>query len=277
MRFLPAGILLVAFGPVLYEWSFYVAQVARLGYCLLVPVLAAVLAWLVHERAPAAREDARGRWVGALILLLGAGLLLIGAIGGVFTLSIAGAPLCVIGLVGLQRGFAGLHRYRYALLLLAAMVPPPLPLLDRFTPAMVQASGDAAVGMLALIEPGEITWVGSVLEFRGWTLIVAEACSGSGSMLVLGVLSLFLAGLFRMRWWTLLLTLALVVPLTLFVNGLRIALTAWALDRFGPAAVAGSAHEILGQVVVILAGAGLALAVDRLTRRRTPRAQGVAV
>lgn len=276
MRLLPAGILLVAFGPVLYEWSVYVAQVARLGYCLLVPVLAAILAWLVHERAPAPREDAPGRWAGALILLLGAALLLIGAIGGVFTLSIAGAPVCVIGLVGLRRGFAGLHRYRYALLLLAAMVPPPLPLLDRFTPAMVQASGDAAVGMLALIEPGEITWVGSVLEFRGWTLIVAEACSGSGSMLVLGVLSLFLAGLFRMRWWTLLLTLALVLPLTLFVNGLRIALTAWALDRFGPAAVAGSAHEILGQVVVILAGAGLAVAVDRLTRRRAPRAQEAA-
>jgi exosortase/archaeosortase family protein len=276
VRFLPAGILLAAFGPVLYEWSVYVAQVARLGYCLLVPVLAAVLAWIVFERTPAPREDARGRWAGALLLLLGATLLLVGAIGGVFTFSIAGAPLCVTGLVGLRRGFAGLHRYRYALLLLAAMVPPPLPLLDRFTPAMVQASGDAAVGMLSLIEPGQITWVGSVLEFRGWTLIVAEACSGSGSMLVLGVLSLFLAGLFRMRWWTLLLTLALVLPLTLFVNGLRIALTAWALDRFGPAAVAGSAHEILGQVVVILAGAGLALAVDRLTRSKTPRAQGVA-
>jgi exosortase/archaeosortase family protein len=276
VRFLPAGILLAAFGPVLYEWSVYVAQVARLGYCLLVPVLAAVLAWIVFERTPAPREDARGRWAGALLLLLGATLLLVGAIGGVFTFSIAGAPLCVTGLVGLRRGFAGLHRYRYALLLLAAMVPPPLPLLDRFTPAMVQASGDAAVGMLSLIEPGQITWVGSVLEFRGWTLIVAEACSGSGSMLVLGVLSLFLAGLFRMRWWTLLLTLALVLPLTLFVNGLRIALTAWALDRFGPAAVAGSAHEILGQVVVILACAGLALAVDRLTRSKTPRAQGVA-
>lgn len=271
MRLTSAGFLLAAFAPVLVEWAGYVPLVARLGYCLLIPLLAAVLAWLAARESlpgPATGVQDRGRWIGLLALGIGAALLLLGALSSVFTFSIAGFPCAVIGWVGLHHGSPGLQRYRYALLMLCAMVPPPLPLLDRFTPAMVQASGDAAVGLLSLIEAGEITWAGSILEFRGWTLIVAEACSGSGSMLVLGALSLFLAGLFRMRWWTVLLLVALVLPLTLFVNGLRIALTAWALDRLGPAAVAGSAHEALGQVVVILAGAGLAVLVDRLTRRR---------
>jgi exosortase/archaeosortase family protein len=79
-----------------------------------------------------------------------------------------------------------------------------------------------------------------------------------------------------MRWWAILLTLGLVLPLTLLVNGLRIALTAWALDAFGPIAVEGSAHEILGQVVVILAGAGMALLVDKLTSRKKPAARAAA-
>jgi len=272
VRLLPAGILLAAFGPVLYEWSIYVAQVPRLGYTLLVPALSIVLAWLARgDRPEASVPDRFGDRVGATALLVGAALLLFGAISSVFTLSIAGFPIAAIGLIARRVGSRGLHRHRYALLMLCAMIPPPLPILDHFTPAMVNASGAAAVGLLSLIESGEVSWIGSVLEFRGHTLLVAEACSGSGSMLVLGALSLFLAGLFHMRWWTLLLTLALVIPLTLFVNGLRIALTAWVLDLFGPSAVAGSAHEVLGQIVVILAGAGLALVVDRLTRpKRAP-------
>lgn len=269
----PAGWLIAAFAPILYEWALYCAQVARLSYGLLVPVLAAILAVLA-TRAPAgaaavpASWEARGRWLSPLLLALGGVLLLLGAVSALFTLSVAGFPLAVAGWLGSSRGGGSLFRFRYALLMLAAMVPPPLPLLDAWTPALVQASGDAAVWMLGALDPAGASWKAPVLHFREHTVIVAEACSGSGSMLVLAVLCLFLAGLFGMRIFALGLCLALVVPLTIFVNGLRIALTAWALDVIGPAAVQGRAHEALGQVLVILTGAGLAFGVDRLSRRR---------
>jgi exosortase len=268
------GLLLGLFAPLLWEWGGYVAQVARLSYALLVPFLALWLYWHARgheEKLPRffeAKADDPLPW---LLLLGGGALFVIGGVSSVFTISVAGFPLAIMGVCGLLSGRPGLWRYRFALIMSLAMVPIPLPFLDRFTPLMVQASGDTAVAMLRIVESGEITWVGSNLNFRGWDIFVAEACSGSGTLLTLGVLSMLLAGLFSMRLWTLGLMLVLVGPLTLVVNGLRIALTAWILDVYGPAAVTGSGHEILGQVVVILAGAGFAVAVDRLTRPRSAK------
>lgn len=265
------GLLLGLFAPLLWEWGGYVAQVGRLSYALLVPLLVLWLAW--HARGQ--REELPGFFQAKKadslpwLLLFGGGLLfVIGGVSSVFTISVAGFPLAIMGICGLLGGRPGLWQFRFALIMSLAMVPVPLPFLDRFTPMMVQASGETAVAMLRVIESGEITWIGSNLNFRGWDIFVAEACSGSGTLLTLGVLSMLLAGLFSMRLWTLGLMLALVGPLTLVVNGLRIALTAWILDVWGPAAVTGAGHELLGQVVVILAGAGFAVAVDRLTRPR---------
>jgi len=203
-----------------------------------------------------------------MILLASGVLLTAGSVASIFTISIAGFPLAIVGLCAVTGGREALWRYRYALLMLLAMIPFPLPFLDQLTPTMVKVSGSAAVHLLSLIDSGEITWLGSTLNFRGWDIFVAEACSGSGTLLTLEVLGLLLAGLFSMRSWAIGLMLLMMFPLTIFINGLRIALTAWVLDIWGPAAVTGPAHEILGQIVVILSGACLALVMDRLTRKK---------
>jgi len=166
---------------------------------------------------------------------------------------------------------------RYALLMLFAMVPFPLPLLDYATPTMVRTSGAAAAAFVSPFDP-TATWIGSNLTYNGWILHVAEACSGSGTLLVLGSLTLFMAGLFRMRAGAIVVTLLLVTPITIVINGLRIAVMAWVLDGFGVEAVTGSGHEILGQVVVIAGAAALAVGVDRLTslvdRMKSTQKQG---
>ncbi len=160
-------------------------------------------------------------------------------------------------------------RFAPALALLFLMVPPPMPVMDRINPFLVQASGRTAVALLTPFDP-EVGWSAATLSFRGWTLIVAEACSGSGTFLMLGTLCVFLAALFRLRVLPALGLLALALPLTLLVNGVRIASSALIIDRFGAAAGEGLPHEILGQVVV-LAGVGLlVLAVERWAARRTP-------
>jgi exosortase/archaeosortase family protein len=115
----------------------------------------------------------------------------------------------------------------------------------------------------------EVGWRDATLSFQGWTLIVAEACSGSGTFLMLGVLGAFLAALFRLRPLTALVLVLASLPLTLAVNGVRIASSALVIARFGASAGEGLAHELLGQFVVI-AGAGLlALLVERASARRT--------
>lgn len=238
----------------------------RIGYVLLVPVLVGVLAFTADPVRPDAAPRSGHGWATALGLLA-AVLLFLGALGGVFTLQIAALPVAVTGLVAGWGGRALLRAQARALGLLAFLVPVPLPLLDGSNPALVRASGTVAVRLLSLLDPGA-TWLGNELGYRGWTLVVADACSGSGTSLVLLVLAVFLGGLFRLGALPTGLLCAGVLPVSLLVNGVRIAATAVVLDRFGPEAANGTPHEVLGQVLVALTAGALVLLVLRLTRHR---------
>ncbi|NOT30701.1 MAG: exosortase/archaeosortase family protein [Planctomycetes bacterium] len=262
--------------PLLVEWFETVSASSRLSYALLVPALALVLA---VRAAPArlsgaaAAAPSKGTvaaalaaFLPALFALSAALALLAGSLSSVFTLSLLAVPLAALAFTARLVGPAGVRRFAPALMLLFLMVPPPMPVMDRVNPFLIQASGSAAVTLLTPFDP-EVGWAGSNLLFRGWTLIVAEACSGSGTFLMLGVLCAFLAGLFRMRPLTAGALLLVALPLTLLVNGVRIASSALIIARFGAAAGEGLAHELLGQAVVITGAALLVLAVERWTAR----------
>jgi exosortase len=263
-RGLEVALVLSLCTPLLAEWFETTSASSRLSYALIVPALAWVLASRA-ERGDAAERGAPR--LAAAAALLAATSFLLGSLSGVYTLALLGVPLAVVAYVLRWLGLASARRLAPALALLFLMVPPPMPLLDRINPFLIEASGRAAVALLTPLDP-EVGWYSPTLAFRGWSLIVAEACSGSGTFLMLGTLCAFLAGLFRLRPWTAAALLALSLPVTLLVNGVRIASSALVIERFGAAAGEGLAHELLGQAVVIVGAGLLVLAVERLTSRR---------
>ena len=267
-RGLELGLFAALTAPLLQEWFETTSVSSRLSYALLVPALALALA-LRAGRAQGTRAwapDGRGRAAGALAAALAGLCLVAGGLSGVFTLSLLALPCAAVAFVARWAGSAGLRALAPALALNFLLVPPPMPLLDRLNPFLVEASGTAAVTLLTPFDAAA-GWAGATLSFRGWTLIVADACSGSGTFLMLGALSAFLAALFRLGPLAAGLLLALSLPVTLLVNGLRIASSALVIDRFGAAAGEGLAHELLGQAVVIVGAALLVLAVERSQAR----------
>jgi exosortase len=268
-RGLELALFLGLAGPLLAEWFDTTSTSSRLSYALLVPALALVLA-LRARRARPDGEPRRAPAAAALFAALAAAALLAGSLSGVFTFSLLALPLSAVAFAARWSGADGLRRFAPALAFLFLLVPPPMPLLDRVNPLLTEASGTTAVTLLAPFDP-RAGWAGSTLSFRGWTLIVAEACSGSGTLLMLGALSAFLAGLFRLRPAPATGLVLLALPVTLLVNGARIASSALVIDRFGAAAGAGLAHELLGQGVVLAGAAALVLAVERGSARAVSR------
>jgi len=267
-RGLEVALFLGLVSPLLWLWVETTGASSRLSYALLVPALALVLALRARrEEASAPSEpDGIGPGLGTCAALAASAALLLGTLTGLFTISLLALPLAAIAYMARWTGIRGVARRTPALLFLFAMVPPPMPVMDRVNPFLVQASGQTAVVLLTPFDP-QSSWFGSTLEFRGWTLIVAEVCSGSGTFLTLGVLCAFLAGLFRLRPLPAVALVLLSFPLTLLVNGLRIASSALVIDRFGVEAGHGLPHELLGQAVVITSAAMLALGVERLSSR----------
>lgn len=250
--------------PLLAEWLETTSASSRLSYALLVPALSLVLAWGARGR-PSPSDPGPARGAAAAAAGLAALALLAGTASGVFTLSLLAVPLLAVAHTARLGGRAALARGAPALAFLFLMVPPPMPLLDRLTPFLVQASGETAVALVRTLDP-EASWQGATLSYKGWTLIVAEVCSGSGTFLMLGTLSLFLAGLFRLRRLPAVVLFLASLPLTLLVNGVRIASSALVIDRYGVAAGQGLAHELLGQGVVVAGAALLVLVVERGAR-----------
>jgi len=271
-RGLELGLFVALVAPLLVEWFETTSSSSRLSYALLVPGLALALAYRARGAAPGRFASPRvARWIAACAALAAAGALAAGSLSGVFTLSLAAVPLAAVAYVARFGGGVALARYAPALALSFLMVPPPVPLLDRINPLLVEASGATAVTLLRPFDSG-CGWEGATLSFRGWQLIVAEACSGSGTFLMLGALGAFLAALFRLRPRAWLVLALAAVPLTLAVNGVRIASSALVIASFGAEAGQGLAHELLGQVVVVAGAAGLALAVERCAGGRAVRA-----
>jgi exosortase/archaeosortase family protein len=262
-RGLELGLLGLCVAPLVREWFETTHASSRLSYALLVPLLALVLA--LERRGRGAEEARPGS--GWLWALLAAGALSAGSLSGVFTLALLGVPLAVVAWVERAFGPAVLRRQAPALALLVCMVPPPMPLLDRVNPFLIRASGETATWLLRPFDPAA-SWADATLGFRGWQLVVAEACSGSGTFLMLGTLGAFLAGLFGLRPLSAALLVLASLALTLLVNGARIASSALVIAAFGARAGEGPAHELLGQFVVLLAAGALALVVERATARR---------
>lgn len=277
--------IVALFAPLLGEWWALVSEADRVSYTVLVPFLAAGLAWRRHSDASWQATEATGpSWITIGLLFSATVLLTVGSLAAIFTLSIAAFPLTIAAWVGAVGGTPALKRYAAPLVLLQGMVPPPLPLFDWAVPQLVKASGAAAVLLLSPFDGGS-SWIGNELTYKTWTLVVAEACSGSGALLIYWILILFLGGLFKLRIGTTLAFVAFAVPFTLFINGVRIALTAIILDVWGRPAVTGVGHEILGQVVVILGAGLLAYLIDVVVQRQkrskrppsAPRTAGVLV
>jgi len=265
------ALLALAVTPLAVEWFETTSASSRLSYALLVPLLSAALAWRARAASQAESFSSSTAPAGTVLALLSALAFLAGALSGVFTLALLGLPLAAAALTARHGGPGALRRHAAPLLLLFALVPPPMPLMDRVNPFLVEASGRTAVTLLLPFDP-DVTWRGPEFFFRGWTLVVAEVCSGSGTFLMLFVLSGFLGGLFRLGPLAAALLLVLSVPVTLLVNGLRIASSALVIDRFGAAAGEGLAHELLGQAVVVLGAALLVLLVERWSARTSAEA-----
>lgn len=263
-RGLELALFLGLAAPLLREWLETTSASSRLSYALLVPALAGVLALRASTTSAVPPAPASG--LAGLCACLAALALLGGSLSGVFTLSLLALPLATLAFVARWAGADGLRRFGPALAFLFLMIPPPMPLMDRLNPLLTEASGQTAVTLLSPLDAGA-GWAGSTLSFRGWRLLVAEVCSGSGTLLMLGTLCAFLAGLFRLRPAGALGLMLLALPLTLLVNGVRIASSALVIDRFGAEAGKGLAHELLGQGVVIAGAALLVIAVERSSAR----------
>lgn len=227
---------------------------------MLVLPLAAWFAWRRRSAVP----DAEPHSAGLLVICTSLLLYIVGSAAQVFLARLSFVGM-VAGCVLYLHGARTLRVMTFPLAFLLLMIPLPDVVFNEITlPLQLFASHLGEVWIRASGVP--VLRDGNVLELASLRLEVVEACSGIRSLVSLAAFALVLGELNGYRpWRTALLTLA-TVPVAVFANAARVALTGLASQVWGPGAAEGLLHTASGALLFVSAVAAL-LAFDRLGLR----------
>ncbi|MCH8133272.1 MAG: exosortase [Myxococcales bacterium] len=149
-------------------------------------------------------------------------------------------------------------RVAFPLVFLFLMIPLPQSLMNVITFPLQLIASDMAVSALYIIEVPALR-EGNIIHMADTTLLVAEACSGLRSVMALGTVAVVFAYFFRKNFIERLIIIASALPIAIFVNAFRVALTGFLTHHYGKEAAEGAIHMTEGFVTFSLALALLLL------------------
>jgi exosortase len=222
--------------------------------------------WFLYTRREELKKELVEPWgPGLLVIIFGLIQLTVAWLGTeYFTMRSS----LVVLLAGVTLYLFGKRIFRIALLPLAYllfMVPIPYIIYDAAAFPLKLFITKASVWFLKTI--GIVVWrEGNILMFPEVTFEVADACSGTRSLmslLALGVAYAVISQTSNLKRWIIVLA---TVPIAIFTNALRVIVTGILAQWWGAKAAQGFFHEFAGMVVFALAMVMLVLLGTLLAR-----------
>lgn len=216
---------------------------------LLVPFVSACLVWALRERLAAL--PLRGSWWGVPVVLTGLGLYAIGVLSTLMVLEHLSFWLLLIGLTLSAIGPQGTRVLMFPLGFLLTMIPLPQFLHQGLSGELQLISSSLGVSLLQLLGVTAFR-EGNVIDLGPVQLQVVDACSGLRYLFPLTTLAILCAYLMKGSGWRKLLLVASTVPISILLNGLRIAMIGMLVDHYGESAAEGITHLFEGWLVFLV-------------------------
>jgi exosortase D (VPLPA-CTERM-specific) len=238
------------------------------GY--IVPLISGWILW--QRRQLIAARAGRGAWSGWLLVAAGAAAALVCHAANLLTPPYVAFLTVLVGLAAARLGWAAARLVLVPIGFLLFAYPLPSYLYVELSTALQLVSSKIGAGLLDMVGV-PVFLDGNIIDLGSMRLQVAEACSGLRYLLPLLTFGLLCAFMYRAPRWAKLLVIAATVPLTIVLNGLRIALTGLFMHLGSPGLAEGFMHLFEGWVVFLLALAllfGLMYGLLRLLGWRGP-------
>jgi exosortase len=227
------------------------------------PIVLFTGVWLVWRKIPDLTRDAKpgSRWMSAILLVIALALYVFGRAYDYISIEVAGLYGVALTFLFAHIGLRPMTRDWFPFLYLGFLIPPPGWLIDQATAPLKTFVSYASTELLQICGL-PIAREGVTLFIGQYQMLVEDACSGMKSLSGLIAISLFYIYLLRNASWrySLLLT-ALVIPIAVVANILRI-ITLILLTYFmGDAVGQGFLHKTAGLFLFATALA-LVFAID---------------
>jgi len=248
-------IAFVSFGPVLIELERRWSTQEEYSHGFLIPVIAA---WLLWTRRHALLASVGTPSVAGLALIVAAiAMNIIGELSAVWILSQVAFVLTLMGIVLAIGGYSLLRATFVPLAYLLFAIPLPYFIDAALTLRLQLLSSELGVFFIRLFQI-PVYLDGNVIDMGIYKLQVVEACSGLRYLYPLLSLSFLAAYLFQGRFWQRAIIFLSAIPIAIGMNGFRIGLVGFLVDRWGTQMAEGALHFFEGWVVFVGCSAMLA-------------------
>ncbi|MCF8069437.1 MAG: EpsI family protein [Desulfobacterales bacterium] len=178
-------------------------------------------------------------------------IMLLGELGSVLTLIYIGIWGCVCGLIFILYGWR-VRKLIFPLLILLFIVPLP-PYVNRVLTFQLKLAASTLSVLMMQLSGLSVLQEGNIIDLGISQLQVVDACSGLRYFMPLILMALLVGYFFCKGLWRQLILLAIVPPLSIFVNAIRIYATALLVVNGHEEMAEGFMHDFSGWLVFMVA------------------------
>ena len=219
------------------------------------PIILGTALWLLWR----VKDELKANGVPGSPILTGLGLIvslgfyIFGRAYDFISLEVLGLYGACLSWIHAHVGVRAMLKEWFPLLYLGFIVPPPNWFMDELTaPLKLFVSTVSTDGLSAVGIP--IAREGVVLTVAEYTLLVEDACSGMNSLVGLTAISLFYIYLLHNASWRYAMVLvAMVIPIAIAANIVRIVILVLLTYTYGNAVGQGFLHETAGMILFVTA------------------------
>ncbi len=249
---LMASAYLVIIGTIYYQaFSYMVGQWSKddYSYCYLIPLIVLYLLWEKHREF--SHTSSKPTWSALYFLIAGIGFYWLGELGGEFYTLYISAWTILLSICLFHFGYRKVRVILFPLCMILTMFPFPDFINNRITFNLKLIS--SKLGVLMMQGYGMSAYrEGNIIDLGFTQLQVVDACSGLRYLFPMLILSVLMAYLYKSRLWKKVFLVLFTVPLTIFTNALRIALTGILSETYGSQAVEGFFHDFEGWLIFMV-------------------------
>jgi exosortase D (VPLPA-CTERM-specific) len=238
----------IAFRGALFELVRRWTTQEEYSHGFLIPLVAAWLLWTRRDALLA--SIGRPAWTGAILILLAMVMHIIGQLSAIFILSQLAFIITLLGILLAIGGFPLLRAAFVPILFLIFAIPLPYFIDANLSLQLQLISSQLGVFFIRLFQV-PVYLDGNIIDLGSYKLQVVDACSGLRYLFPLLSLSFLAAYLFNAPIWQRALVLLSSIPITIAMNGFRIGMVGFTVDRWGPRAAEGALHFFEGWLIFI--------------------------
>ncbi len=214
------------------------------------PIVVATGLWLIFRRLPEIRRDmVPGQpWLVALGFALAVPAYAFGRAYDFISIEVAAMLLALLVVAYAIVGGAVVRAMWFPIFYMGFVIPVPGWVLDTVTQPLKQLVSEVVTNGLAMVGY-PIARVGVTIYVANYQLLVEDACAGLNSLVSLSAIGLFYVYMLRgSNWRYSILLLAMVLPIAVAANCVRVAVLVLITYHFGDAAAQGYLHNTAGMV-----------------------------